>query len=129
MSFRDDLARFSKSVEVQSRAVFVGAVAAAKTSIVDGSTLTGSPGQPVENEGPDKGNLRGSWQVEFPTPTSAIISTNVVYAESNEDGIARPGGGAYLLRADVGGRHSVQKTILGFEAIVASEAQRLGGGS
>src|SRR3990167_6130650 len=104
-AFADQLNAFSAKVRVRTPAVFVGTVAAAHTSIQSGSTLTGSKGQPV-----DENNLRPSWQTTFESPTVALISTNVAYAESNEDGIARPGGGPYIQRSAIGGRWSVALT-------------------
>jgi len=125
--FSDGVKRFSSAVDVKNQAIFAGVAAETKNSIQFGSPLTGAPGQPVENEGPDKGNLRASWTEEFTSPTSALIATNCEYAESNEDGIARPGGGAYVLRANVGGRHSVKLTVTNMDKIVDAETKRLDG--
>lgn len=119
--FADDVARFAQKVEARSQAVFVGTVAEAKTSIVEGSPITGAPGQPV-----DTGNLRSSWQAVFESRSSALISTNVAYARSNEDGVARPGGGPYRLLSRIGGRHSVKLTIVGLPRLVAYVTRQLG---
>jgi phage gpG-like protein len=127
MSFADDIKRFNRKVERLAQEVFVGVVAEAKTSIVEGSPLTGAPGQVVADE--HGGNLRGSWQTEFEDPNTAIISTNVPYAESNEDGIARPGGGPYVQRSAVGGRWSLALTRMGIQRIVDDVATKLSGGS
>lgn len=121
-AFSDQVKLFATvTVPSRAQAVFVGAATEVKNSIQFGSPLTGSPGQPV-----DEGNLRASWQLEFESPTSALVSTNVAYAESNEDGIARPGGGPYVQRSAVGGRHSVQKTVDNFPRIVEAEVAKLG---
>lgn len=121
MGFRDDLTRFEKKVAAKNQAVFVATVAAAKTSIVEGSAVTGAPGQPV-----DTGNLKGSWQVEFETPTRALISTNVAYAKSIEDGVSYAHGGTPMtVRSQVGGFHSIALTIAGLDKIVAAETERL----
>lgn len=137
-NFAGQVNGFAAKVAETHQAVFLGIVDRCVTSIVEGSPLTGSPGQPVENTGPDKGNLRASWRTglaggtpgfnspRFESPTSALIGTNCVYAESNEDGIARPGGGAYLLRANIGGRRSVELTRMGFQRIVDDAAATLG---
>ena len=122
--FSDTVKRFAARVTVDTQAVFVGTVADAKSSIQHGSTITGAPGQPV-----DEGGLIVSFQVEFTSPTSARISTNLPYAESNEDGIARPGGGPYIQRSPVGGRHSIAKTIDGLPLIVDDNVKRLTGGT
>ena len=119
-AFADQLNAFSVKVRVRTQAAFVGTVAAAQASIQFGSTLTGAPGQPV-----DDNNLRPSWQTTFESPTVALISTNVAYAESNEDGIARPGGGPYIQRSAIGGRWSVALTRAGIQRLADAEAARL----
>lgn len=123
MAFRDDFQRATTKVLTDSRIVFVSSATEFFNSIVFGSALTGSPGQPVADV--DGGNLRASWQLTFPTPTSALVSTNSVYAPPNEDGIARPSGGPYLLRASIGGRFSVALSTWGLSKIVLEEARRL----
>lgn len=121
--FARDLERISVTIENKSQAVFVGTVAEAKRSIQEGSEITGSLGQPV-----DDNNLRPSWFVRFLDRWSAIIGTNVEYAESNEDGIARPHGGPYIQRSAVGGRWSRAKTIAGMQRIVDVVTRRLAEG-
>lgn len=114
-AFDDALKRFAVKVETQSQAVFVNVASAVQHSITDGSAVTGAPGQPV-----DTGNLKASWHLEFETPTSALISTNVEYApiiEYNERGAT--------LRSKVGGFHSVALTRAGLPLIVADEAKKV----
>jgi hypothetical protein len=131
VSFADDLARFQAKTANTLNLVFVGAVADAHSSIQVGSAVTGSPGQPVGQYGPGYhpgetgGELRASWNIKMESPTVALISTNRPYAESNEDGIARPGGGGYTLRSTVGGRWSVKYTIAGFGRIVDAVVARV----
>jgi hypothetical protein len=120
MSFSDDVKRFGVKVTAVTKDVFVNVASAAKDSIVNGSPVTGAPGQPV-----DTGALKNSWQLEFMSPTEARISTNIAYAESNEDGIARPGGGPYVQRSPVGGRWSVRLTVLGMPNLVAAETAKV----
>lgn len=54
---------------------------AARDSIVDGSAVTGSPGQPVDSSertiGPPEGELINSWRLEFPTPNEAKVTTDL----------------------------------------------------
>ena len=104
MSFERDVLRFADKAGQRASAVFVNVAAAVKDSVVYGSPVTGSPGQPV-----DTGNLRSSFQVTFDSPTVARISTNVEYAPLIEDNIR----GARL-RSTVGGFHSAKQTIAGF---------------
>lgn len=113
MSFQDDLRRFSSKLETKTQDVFVGVVEEATRSIVEGSELTGAPGQPV-----DTGNLRASWHTSFEGPTQALIATNVEYAPIIEDNIR----GA---RFKNHGPHSVKLTIAGMSRIVESVARRV----
>jgi hypothetical protein len=122
MNFRDDLKRFSARIKTQERAVFVGVAAAAKASIVEGSPITGAPGQLVQS-----GNLRSSWQLEFESPTAALISTNVEYAPEMEHGVRD--GRELHQRSAIGGFHSVALTIAGIEKLVHSERVKLAGGA
>lgn len=130
-AFGDQIKVFAVKVDAKTSEAFANIVSATQDSIVNGSPLTGSPGQPVGQYGPGYhpgevgGALKTSYQVEFESPTSALISTNSPYAQQNEDGVARPGGGAYTQRSTVGGRHSVALTVAGFDRIVASEADRV----
>lgn len=119
-SFLAQLEQWTAKTERTLQTVFVASCADAKDSIQNGSALTGSPGQPV-----DEGELKASWELNFESPTVAVISTNTPYAESNEDGIARPDGGAYVQRSTVGGRWSLRKTILGWPRIVDASVARL----
>jgi hypothetical protein len=124
MSFAADIERWTRKVKVANEAVFSGVVAETKNSIVFGSPLTGAPGQVVADV--RGGELRASWQAEFETPTRALISTSVPWAQQNEDGVARPGGGPYEQRAAIGGRWNVALTRRGFANIVADVCNRLG---
>jgi hypothetical protein len=117
VTFSEDLARFAAKLKARNQLVFVNTASAVKGSIVDGSAVTGSPGQPV-----DTGTLKASWHLAFVSPTVADISTNVAYAPVIEDN-AR---GA-TLRSAVGGFHSVRYTVAGFERLVAVEVRRAGG--
>lgn len=109
--FREDLKRFITKVGARNRDIFVNTVSEASNSIVNGSAITGAPGQPV-----DTGNLKASWQTTFESPSLAQISTKVVYAPQIEDGTRE--GRALTLRSKVGGFHSVALTIAGLRRIV-----------
>lgn len=100
---------------------FVGIVEECTRSVVEGSELTGSDGQPV-----DTGHLKASWQTVFESPTHAVIGTNVKYAESIEDGLSYAHGGKPMtLRSEVGGFHSVRKTMAGIEHIKQAVVARV----
>lgn len=111
MSFADDLARFKAATVRKAQAIHAGVVEEAFTSIVEGSPLTGAPGQPVQT-----GNLKGSWQTLTLGPLSAEIMTNVIYAPQIEEGSR--GDKPLTLRSPVGGFHSVALTRLSWDRIV-----------
>jgi hypothetical protein len=123
MSFRADMRRFMIHCDSNLAAITVGSVELAQRSIQYGSDLTGSPGQPEQS-----GDLIVSWTIEAIDARRARIYTMSPYAESNEDGIARPGGGPYVLRSARGGRWSVRKTRIGFYKIVDYVASTLAAG-
>lgn len=110
-TFRDQLRNFSVKLNNTTQEVFSSVVLETQRSIVDGSELTGAPGQPV-----DTGALKSSWQAQFESPTRAVISTNIVYAPYIEDG--GNSYGPFTLRSAVGGFHSAALTVAGFDRIV-----------
>ena len=89
----------------------------AQRSIVEGSELTGAPGQPV-----DTGFLKGSFQRFYDSPTKQTIATNVVYAPAIEDGVGQHG--ALTLRSKVGGFHSISLTYVGLQRILDAVTAR-----
>ena len=120
MAFLDDLRAFAVKVERVTDDTFVRTVEMTRDSIVEGSALTGAPGQPVKT-----GNLKGSWQTEFESKDIAVISTNVEYAEAIEDGVGRFG--PLTLRSAVGGWHSVKQTIANHDRIVEAAVAEITG--
>lgn len=129
MSFGEELRIFGEKAERNIHAVFVGSVNAVHGSVVEGSAVTGAPGQPV-----DTGNLRASWQETFPEPLVGQTATNVAYAESIEHGQQAPyttaagtqvTPGPMTLRSSVGGFHSVKLTRAGWQDIVRDVAQQV----
>jgi len=131
MSFADDLQRFAVKTQGKSNALFINVASGVKASIVDGSAVTGAPGQPV-----DTGNLKASWQLTFESKNSALVSTNVAYAPVIEDNLRSsfdPRGTMPekdVLRepkkSTVGGFHSVKLTVGAFDRIVESKLTELG---
>lgn len=110
MGFGLDVKRFSNKVEERVRRVQERSTQLVYESIVEGSPITGAPGQPV-----DTGNLKSSWQIVF-GPLRAEITTDVVYAPIIEDGTRE--GRALTLRSHVGGFHSVALTRVSWGRIV-----------
>ena len=126
MSFESDLAAFMAKTRYKTQAAFVNTCVAVKESIVNGSAITGAPGQPVGQYGPGYhpgmvgGTLKASWQLMFVGATAALIATNVKYAQVIEDNVR----GAKL-RSTVGGFHSVKLTVAGFDRLVDAEVAKV----
>lgn len=124
MGFGDDMKRVQVRVQQRRREVFVTCVEEATRSIVEGSDLTGAPGQPV-----DTGRLKASYQTVHETSGRAVIGTNAEYARSIEDGVSYAHGGTPItIRSKVGGTHSIQRTVLNWDRIVAAAIARVGSG-
>lgn len=137
MTFDAQLAEFLRKAEARRKAVFLNTVAAVKDSVVNGSSITGAPGQPV-----DTGTLKASWIAEFEGPESASISTNIAYAPVIEDNTrsaynpagvqperkpVSEGGTRRIGKSTVGGPHSVKMTVAGFERLVEDETRKVVG--
>ena len=131
MSFADDLKRFAVKTQGKSNALFINVAKDVKSSIVDGSAVTGAPGQPV-----DSGALKASWQLTFESKQSALVSTNIAYAPVIEDNLRssfNPRGEMpekdalrKLKKSIVGGSHSVKLTVGAFDRLVESKLAELG---
>ena len=113
----DDLRRFNEKLDRERRETFVEVVEAVHGSIVEGSPVTGAPGQPV-----DIGTLKGSWIMDFPEEDRALITTHLIYGPPIEDGVGKYG--PLTLRSEVGGFHSVKLTRAGFQALVDDVIRR-----
>lgn len=130
--FSDALAYFADRLQGRTEAVLNIATELARESIVNGSALTGSPGQPELS-----GDLKRSWRVRSISPTVRSIETNSPYARVVEHDIRRiipalglrgrrkkRGGTPVRGRTyNNGGPHSVALTRVGFGRIV-EEARR-----
>lgn len=100
--------------------VFKHVVAAAHESIVNGSTITGSPGQPAD--------LReGKWTLQLESEDVAILSCAEPSARSVENGISRYDGHPIKLKSAVGGFHSVGQTEQHFDKLVDEVARQVVG--
>lgn len=115
-SFAEGLGQFIEFAEARTKDAFVHATEEVQRSVVDGSELTGAPGQPVRT-----GTLKGSWIGEFLSETLWQLTTNLEYAEyiengGNDRGPFNPARGAP--RSQVGGYHSVAHTITGWPRIL-----------
>lgn len=117
MSFDGDLKLFADKVLTRHKQVFVGSVQHVHTSVVDGSPVTGAPGQPV-----DTGNLRASWQQTYPAEYIGEVYTNVEYAPAIEEGVGPHG--PMTLRSPTGGFHSVALTRAAWQQVVDDEVRK-----
>lgn len=111
MGFGDDLKLFAENLDNRLREVFTESTVEVHRSVVEGSEVTGAPGQPV-----DTGALRASWTPELLSELLWQDSTYLDYAEPIEEGVGPYG--QLTLRSAVGGFHSVALTRGGWQRIV-----------
>lgn len=112
MSFADSMQQFIAKTAADLHAVHEVASDLAFESIVEGSAITGAPGQPVsESRSPNDGELRDSWTKTAVSPTETLIATDLPWAPDVEDNI-------HDFHFANHGPHSVALTRLGFDAIV-----------
>ena len=115
--FGKDLKNFVVTMDRDIRSTFADAATEAHESILVGSPVSGSEGTPV-----DTGVLRDSIHIEFTSPYTARISTNVAYAPAIEEGIGKHG--ALTLRSSVGGWHAWKRTIAAWDRFVSRARER-----
>lgn len=115
MSFESDIRSFGLKVQTRLKDVVTESGIEVQRSLVEGSELTGAPGQPV-----DTGNLKSSFIAERLSDYEWQITTNVEYAPEIEENLR----GA-TLRSKVGGFHSKALTEAGFPRIVDVSVKRV----
>lgn len=128
MSLLDDIKVFNNQLDRWSSDLFEAIGRMASESIVEGSPLTGAPGQPV-----DTGVLKASWTRTYLDANTQLIASGGQASAYNyiiENGIAdvasRSGNVTghtqvrLTLRSPVGGFHSVALTIASFPQLVAA---------
>jgi hypothetical protein len=119
MSFANDVATFTRKLELRDRALLVGVAEEVHRSVTVGSSITGAPGQPVGVDGsPEDGKLRDSITLTYPDEHTAEITTDVEYARDVEDNVR----GVHFTNH---GPHSFKLTETGFDRIVEHVAQRV----
>ncbi len=123
--FSEALKGFSFLSAERIRDAFTESTDEVRRSVLEGSELTGAPGQPVRT-----GNLLTSWQADRVSETRWELTTNTEYAEPIEDGgnsrgQFNPARGDP--RSEVGGYHSVKLTRTGWDRIVETVARRIAG--
>lgn len=119
-TFGDGLKGWVAKVEIQNRDILSGVADEVYRSVVNGSELTGAPGQPI-----DTGHLHDSWQLVKSLPLNAVVGTNVDYAPAIEAGIGPHG--AMTVRSKVGGFYSAVKTVQNFDRIVEHVTKQVTG--
>lgn len=120
MSFGKDLRSFTVKVEERLKDTLVESTVLIHESIVEGSAITGAPGQPV-----DTGALKGSWQVTFPDELTGRVATGIAYAPGVEDGVGPHG--PITLRSKVGGFHSAKLTVASWDKVLEEAVKRARG--
>ncbi|HUT58417.1 MAG TPA: hypothetical protein VNA25_11285 [Phycisphaerae bacterium] len=122
MSINPPIADVVAMIHQRQRRLFVRVAEKMQESLVFGSDVTASPGQPQQT-----GDLRRSWQLTFPEEWHARSASGLEYAPAIEEGIGPYG--KLTLRSVVGGFHSRALTRTGFQRLVdASVAEVLKGG-
>lgn len=119
MSFAGDVAAWTHTVPQLAQQTFERSVDGLFISVVDGSPITGSPGQPVG----ETGELRDSWRKEI-RADEAQIFTDHPGAPTIEAGLRE----GRRLTFHRGGPHSLKLTIASWPAIVAEAVQQVAHG-
>jgi hypothetical protein len=115
MSAANDLRRIAAKAQARYVEFKSRVIEETHRSIVDGSEITGSPGQPERT-----GKLKESWQTIVESPTSTLIASDDPAAPAVE-------GNWSDVAFHSGGPHSRDLTAAGFPRIVeavASEVNR-----
>lgn len=114
--FERSLAGFGSEVTQNVMDIATVSALLVKQGVVEGLVLVGSPGQPV-----DTGALRLSWLLENIGILRWRLTSGLAYATAIEDGVGPSG--PIRLKSPVGGFHSVELVVLGWDRIV-EHAQR-----
>ena len=123
MSFASDLDRFTAKVNRRAKRIESGLREQVQRSVVEGSELTGAPGQPI-GPFPGGGTLKGSFIPRFLGPGLWITSSALLYAPVIEN-LYNTRTGAITIRSSVGGGHSVKMTRAGWQRIVNHVAREV----
>lgn len=115
MSFADQMNAFVAKSKKNLGAIREGTDDEMFRSIVDGSELTGAPGQPVGKSG----KLRDSWTQEK-SATDTVTSSDAPYATAVEENWGNVDYSNH-------GPHSLKITVVAFPRVVEAVAQRVAG--
>jgi hypothetical protein len=126
LGFADAVRKFADETMAKEQAIFEAVVELAYESIVNGSMLTGSPGQPESTrQDPPWGHLKDSWTVTYRGNT-AHIHTGHPGARTIEKGTRL--GKSLVLHYGNGGFHSVELTKAGFMHLVSAAIAQVNAG-
>jgi len=120
MSFEAEVRRFAALAQERQAQVVARVGDLAFASVVEGSPVTGAPGQPVVS-----GDLKRSWGKTV-TPEVTMIETSLFYAPWIEHGML-PEGGGLEDGPSPGGPHSLKLTVAGFDRLVDQAVREVGG--
>jgi hypothetical protein len=109
-------------LEQRARGVFFGSANEMSRSLIDGSSLTGAPGQPVED-----GNLITSFVPAYPTADTFEVTTNAAYAPAVENAVGSQGQPVTYGKKR-GGSHSRKLTEAGMPNIFEKVTRDVTGG-
>lgn len=105
-TFAQDLIAFSEKCDQRYKDVFLACTVEVQRSVVEGSEITGAPGQPI-----DTGNLRASFIGEHLPDGAWQLTTNVEYAPFVEENVND-------VQFKNHGAHSIALTRAGYQRIV-----------
>lgn len=111
-AFGSQLRYWHAKAQGVEQSIFVNSASALQDSIVSGSPVTSAPQLPVET-----GNLRNGVHLVFDAPDSALIYTNVEYAEYVEDNVRG-------VNFRVGGPHGWALSRAGFQRVVDDQTAK-----
>lgn len=114
--FEAHVQAFTDKVDDRLRRVVNECAMEIHRSVVEGSEITGAPGQPV-----DTGFLKSSWIARFLEAWRWQTTSFASYAKHIEEAVG------ITLRSKVGGFHSVALTRGGWQRIVDTVARRVRG--
>lgn len=122
-----NLPEFARELQTTERFIHRYVTELAADSIINGSALTGSPGQPHDLADADPSSGK-DWEIVYEGETSSTIGNADKSARSVEEGFSHKHGRPLTkLKSPQGGFHSVAITHQNSDKIVASVIQRVRG--
>ncbi len=119
------LPEFARELQTTERFVHRYLTELAAESIINGSTITGAPGQPSDLRDADPSTGK-DWQIVYEGDTNATIGNADKSARSVEDGISHKHGRPLTkLKSGDGGFHSVALTHQHADKLIAEVIRRV----